>query len=762
MRGAPKKARLRKQSRAYPAALALIKRGIEVVPVVRHGKAGVANWDKLKVTPENAAYHFSGEQNLGVRLGAASGGLVDIDLDCQEAVAISQRLLPPTDMISGRAGNPCSHWFYRSDLHESEKSASIQYRDLDGTVICELRTGGDGAAALTVVHPSVHPSGELIEWFEDGEPANVCGDALKRAIAKCASASLLSRHWPAEGARHNVALTLDGFLTRLDWSKEERQQFIEVVATVAGDDEVKDRINVSNRTEQKLADSKKVRGFPAMREAFGKDVAALIAMWLGYAGFENEVLLAEMNAKFTVVQDGGKVFVLRFDLQVQTRGDGRVVHQRLVPTFMSFGDFYNYYKNKVVWIDNGKGGSRPESLGKWWAGHPERRTVEGLTFRPGAAVGELVEGRLNLWRGFGVEPAAGDWSLMQQHIKEVLAAGDEEAAAYVENWLAWAVQHPAERAQVALVFKGGRGTGKGTLGNAMCHLFGQHATHISSVDHLAGRFNAHLRDAVLLFADEAYWPGDKGGEGTLKRLITEPTLFIEAKGRDGVTVTNMLHVLMASNEGWMVPAGEHERRYAVFQVSEAKRQDDDWFTPLYHQLEAGGYAAMLYEFLRRDLGDWHPRRIPMTEALREQQLQSLEPLDAWVLGLLEDGMLPEGEGVELPNVALSRSKPDFDGRNPRNGLYDLARQQHPKLKYMDDQVLAAQLKRWGCKPWRNSQARGWEFPPLAELRVLWERKYPGWKWRHPDLTDWQDDDNTSFDTNPKKAKDDTRPAHKKW
>lgn len=234
-------------------------------------------------------------------------------------------------------------------------------------------------------------------------------------------------------------------------------------------------------------------------------------------------------------------------------------------------------------------------------------------------------GRLNLWRGFGVEPAPGDWSLMQRHIKEVLAAGDEEASAYVENWLAWAVQQPAERAQVALVFKGGRGTGKGTLGNAMCHIFRQHATHISSVDHLAGRFNAHLRDAVLLFADEAYWPGDKGGEGTLKRLITEPTLFIEAKGRDGVTVPNMLHVLMASNEGWMVPAGEHERRYAVFQVSEAKRQDDDWFTPLYQQLEAGGYAAMLHDLMHHDLGDWHPRHIPMTEALREQQLQSLEP-----------------------------------------------------------------------------------------------------------------------------------------
>ena len=744
MSDAPKKTPLKIQHRAHTAVLAFIERGFDPVPVVPRGKAGVANWDKLKVTAENAADYFKGEKNVGLRLGAASRGLCDVDLDCEEAVALAPKFLPPTGMISGRAGNPSSHWFYLSELHESEERASIQFRDVDGTVICELRIGG-GACALTVVPPSVHESGELIEWYEDGEPADLGGDEVKLAVAECASASLLARHWPAEGGRHYAALTVDGFLTRLGWSREERQQFIEDVATVAGDDEAQDRINVSNRTEQKLADDKKVRGFPALCEAFGKDVAVKVAAWLGYTGFENELLLADMNAKYTVVQDGGKVSVLRFDLQVQTRGDGRVVHRRFVPTFMSFGDFHNYYKNKFVWVDDGKGSKKPEPLGKWWTGHPERRTVEGLTFRPGAPVGELIEGRLNLWRGFGTEPAPGDWSLMQQHVKEVLAAGDETATLYIENWLAWAVQHPAERAQVALVFKGGRGTGKGTLGNAMCHLFGQHATHISSIDHLAGRFNAHLRDAVLLFADEAYWPGDKSGEGTLKRLITEPTLFIEAKGRDGVTVPNMLHVLMASNEHWLVPAGEHERRYAVFQVSEAKRQDDRWFTPLYQQMEAGGYAAMLYDLSHHNLGDWHPRQIPMTAALREQQVRSLEPTDAWVLGFFEDGSLPEGEGADRPNRALSRSKPDFENRNPRNGLFDLARQRVSALRHVNDQVLAACLEKWGCKPWRSSQARGWEFPPLRDCRARWEQKYPGWQWQHPELTEWQTDDNIGLD-----------------
>jgi hypothetical protein len=452
--------------------------------------------------------------------------------------------------------------------------------------------------------------------------------------------------------------------------------------------------------------------------------------------------LERMNREYCVVQDGGRTRALYFDRQVQLKG-GMVVHERLVPTFLSFGDFHNYFRNERVKGADGKW----VPLGSWWTSHPQRRTYLGLTFRPDVAH-DVIDGRLNLWRGWGIQVKVGDWSLLRQHISEVIAGGDPEAEKYIMNWLAWTVQNPADRAEVALVLKGGRGVGKGTLGNALVRMFGQHATHISSADHLAGRFNAHLRDVCFLFADEAYWPGDKSAEGMLKRLITEPTLFIEAKGRDGITVPNMLHVLMASNEEWVVPAGEHERRYAIFQVSESKRQDPSWFKPLYEQMENGGYGAMLHDLLQLDLGDWHPRNIPATEALRQQQERSIKPLDAWILKFFEDGLLPESVDVDAPNRALSRSKPDVDGRNPRNGLYDLAREQ-PNLRHVDEQVLASHLKQWGLTSWRNSRSRGWEFPPLWQCRARWEEKYPGWKWQYPDLTDWQGDDKTNPFTHPK-------------
>jgi hypothetical protein len=449
-----------------------------------------------------------------------------------------------------------------------------------------------------------------------------------------------------------------------------------------------------------------------------------------------QALLDEMNKQNCVVLEGGKARVLRFEAATHwSRGK---LYSREVPTYLRAEDFKLLYLNRHIQL-----GDRAVDAGRWWLGHFKRRQYAGVTFVPGGA--EVVEGKLNLWRGWGITPKLGEWSLMREHIFEVLADRDDAADAYIMNWLTWTVQNPADRAEVALVFKGKRGSGKGTLGNALMRIFGQHAHHVSSSTQLAGRFNGHMRDCCYLFADEAYWPGDKNAEGTLKRLITEPDLSVEAKGRDAVTVPNMLHVLMAANEDWVVPAGEKERRFAVFDVNNDRCQDAAHFDPLYEQLEGGGYAAMLYDLLHRDVGSWHPRRdVPRNDALVEQQAESLSPLDAWWVELLEVGELP-GANKQEPHRAVSseyevriRTGSSFDTRLvKRRGLYDHARQASPKLRHANDHTLGRYLARQGCNNTRKvRRRRGWSFPPLPECRARWRERFPSWQWRDPLATAW--------------------------
>jgi Family of unknown function (DUF5906)/RepB DNA-primase from phage plasmid len=450
-------------------------------------------------------------------------------------------------------------------------------------------------------------------------------------------------------------------------------------------------------------------------------------------------LLDKMNAKNCVVLDGARTMVLRFETDERVAGGEHYVYQ--VPTFLAFHDFRNLYLNHIV----NDGSKDPPSLGDWWLKHPQRRQYRGVVFQPGGA--PIINGRLNLWTGWGVEPKQGDWSLLRKHIREALAAGDENVYQYIMNWLAWAVQHLGEQAEVALVFIGERGSGKGTLGKALSKIFGQHALHLSSPEHLTGRFNAHLRQCCFLFADEAYGPKDKSAEGTLKRLITEDTLTIEQKGRDPIEVPNLLHVMMASNNEWVVPAGAHERRFMVQRVSEAHRQDPAWFGPLYKQMREGGYAAMLFDLLERDLGDWHPRNIVRTEALTGQQEESLSALDAWWFELLQTGVLA-GADEDDPDRAISTEYEEeieeptgWGGTRTRTvrheGLFDQARRISPKLKAVTDAALGRYLtNEQGCKRTWVHRERGWQFPPLADCRARWLERFPDTKWDDLNLEDW--------------------------
>jgi hypothetical protein len=304
------------------------------------------------------------------------------------------------------------------------------------------------------------------------------------------------------------------------------------------------------------------------------------------------------------------------------------------------------------------------------------------------------------------------------------------------------------------VFIGDPGTGKGTLGNTMCRIFGQHSLHISSAEDLTGKFNDHLRQCCFLFGDECYAPQDRRAEGQIKRVITESTLFIEPKGRGKFRVPNLLHVMLASNHDWVVPAGPHERRYMVEKVAETHRQDAKWFDPIYEQMQNGGYEAMLFDLLNHDLGDWHPRQIVRTPALAEQQEESLSPRDAWWLELLQTGVLAGSNDLNPDRAISNRYEVEIverdSGGGPygsergrprtiwRDGLYDQARRISPKLKGATDAALGRYLSdKKGCvratRTWVQGE-RGWQFPPLAVCRKRWNERYPDAEW--DDTKDW--------------------------
>jgi len=261
-------------------------------------------------------------------------------------------------------------------------------------------------------------------------------------------------------------------------------------------------------------------------------------------------------------------------------------------------------KYKATKIQTGK---KAEQLTDVWMEWSGRRGYNKLCFAPGET---LPEKFFNLWRGFAVAPAPGDWSLMRAHIQNVICSGDPILDRYVMGWLALLIQRPGVRAEVAVALRGGKGVGKGMLGNSLCRIFGRHAVHFANAKHMVGNFNGHLRETAFIFADEAFWAGDRQHEGTLKAIVTEPEFMVEAKGKDGVMWPNRLHILMSSNDDWVVPTSVDERRFCVLDVSPIHQKDTKYFGALVRQMEGGGDAAMVHDLMTWDLSGFEMRDIP--------------------------------------------------------------------------------------------------------------------------------------------------------
>ena len=262
------------------AALGYIVKGWSVVPIAPGQKTpGVAGWPDLRIKAEDIDKHFPpGEpMNVGLILGQASGGLVDVDLDCEEAVALAPIFLPGTGMIHGRPGNPSSHWWYKLSGGTVGRAA---FTGVGGGSIVEVR--GDGHQ--TVVPPSLHPSGDLLAWVREGEPATVSLATLKRAVERLAAAVVLARAWPGEGSRHSAALALEGALARDGWDADDIEGFVRAVAEAGGDDEASERGRTASRSVERIEQGDATTGWPALGRIIGKDAARQARKHLGDEG----------------------------------------------------------------------------------------------------------------------------------------------------------------------------------------------------------------------------------------------------------------------------------------------------------------------------------------------------------------------------------------------------------------------------------------------------------------------------------------------
>lgn len=224
---------------------------------------------------------FKGLSNIGVQLGAASGNLIDIDLDHPIARQIAGWFLPKTSWRFGRVyegeGDNVipSHWLYH--VVGSTKSTvdwRLSKKETGGEAVKVMEYRGDGAQ--TVFPPSVHNS--RVEWVEQGDaPAVVDEKDLKQALGIIMTV-IWVKYSIAPGVFHDAMLRVIGGFVKAGIQIDVTKKAIKAICYLTEQDGEDDRLREVDDTYKKVADNKVIAGFSSL-EAFGWEVDR-VKKWL--------------------------------------------------------------------------------------------------------------------------------------------------------------------------------------------------------------------------------------------------------------------------------------------------------------------------------------------------------------------------------------------------------------------------------------------------------------------------------------------------
>jgi hypothetical protein len=230
----------------------------------RSKKPTTRGWQNERATVDSIreAIEAGRQPNLGVLTGEPSGNLTRVDLDHPAAVRAAPVILPPTGLILGREGNPRSGYLY---VVKGGLNGSITIKDPtsagdEATLIDVLWTG-----KMSVVPPSIHPSGGSYGWHEFKPAAEVDGEVLEKLVRYHGAASMMGIHWP-EGARHDAAMAYCGGMLADGVAQEDVELILRAILAAAEDEEVEDRMRCIQDTLDSLQLGKNVVGWTRFRD----------------------------------------------------------------------------------------------------------------------------------------------------------------------------------------------------------------------------------------------------------------------------------------------------------------------------------------------------------------------------------------------------------------------------------------------------------------------------------------------------------------
>lgn len=248
---------------------------------------------------------------------------------------------------------------------------------------------------------------------------------------------------------------------------------------------------------------------------------------------------------------------------------------------------------------------------------------------------------------------------------------------YLLQWMAHNVQRPGVKILWSPILIGVEGDGKTTIGNILTAAMGRMNVRNVSQEALFSDFNSWAEGACVRVMDEIRVPGERrtAAMNKLKPVITNPTVEVVKKGKDGREVLNVTNYIAMSNHEDALALTENDRRWMVMRTrfkSKAQLHAEttrEWWGAIKDAYEK--HPEVIRGWLMSiDLSDFNPNfgpdaneeKIAMIEATRSPaEIDIREAIDLGGKGVsdvvLETGFLNEKireiGGRQVSTIALA-------------------------------------------------------------------------------------------------------------
>jgi len=548
---------------------------------------------------DNENYRFS---NVGFNL---QQGWVDIDVDGDDTEynkcihAAMQHVGVDCRLAFGRlsAGVP-RHFLVQLPEEEARSFEDLKrfepksIRVRGKKFYTNVRSGGDKSddAKQTVMPGSLYGDRDgtdvSVWWTDRGQiagslaefvqtsPRAVTFNWLIRAIAFGTILYLIKPEW-VTGTRQNTAIKFNGWLARIvDESfamnnseqlsqevfcpidhEDIAESLIELICKETGDAEAYMRKRTFHDARSKLSRNPdaKIPGWPSMREWLGEEIVqALRAVCI--PGTDTNVLM-QLVEQYIYNDENGKYI----DRERHRSGKEKYEH--------AAEDLYRRHKPDTIML-----GGKPKEAFKSFEMSKMRVRVSSSDMYPdsnpfailrlsrshGFVDDEYAEDDASLvynaWRGWDNKPPIiVNMALLREcedkldRVLGWLTCDRKEQILWIKQWLAWIIQHPGDKQQIAWVVVGGQGVGKSFIGNVFCNaLFGSLHGMVNGKQ-IGEKFSVSpFLGKMFVFADEVRMKSGSAVE-EIKLLIRNMKQHGELKGIDSRDYNIFARLMFASN-----------------------------------------------------------------------------------------------------------------------------------------------------------------------------------------------------------------------